>query len=224
MTSGNVPVFSAYWFNTGYMSAYGGFRRFSPFFYVMVDLGSRSRCLVLFTLVFSAMLGSTFDLGDDFVELLVFSTLLGSTGAPRDDFVEMVVFSAMLGSTFDTWCCQSSWPLHRCSSWTRLFCLDPEVHHNGGAAVAVHLQGRQHPCRCAETASHGLTSETIEILLLQYIDNVVDVGCASPASSLLRCWTLSFTCLLLCNDRCLGWSRQCRICGSSAVGIVSWTG
>ena len=80
------------------------------------------------------------------------------------------VFSAMLGSTLDTWCCQSSWPFHRCSSWTRLFCLDPEVPHNGGSAVAVPLQGRQHPCRCAETASHGLTSETIEILLLQYID------------------------------------------------------
>ena len=29
----------------------------------------------------------------------------------------------------------------------------------------------------------------------------------------LRCWTLSFTCLLLCNDKCLGWSRQCRNCG-----------
>ena len=71
--------------------------------------------------------------------------------------MKMFVFSALLGSTLDLWCCQSSWPLHRCSSRTRLFCLDPEVHHNGGAAVAVPLQGRQHPCRCAETASHGLT-------------------------------------------------------------------
>ena len=114
--------------------------------------------------------------------LLVFSAMLGSTVAPGDDFVDMVVFSAMLGSTLDTWCFQSSWPLHMCSSWTRLFCLDPEVPHNGGSAVAVPLQGRQHPRRCAETASHGLTSETIEILLLQYIDIVVDVGCASPAS------------------------------------------
>ena len=96
---------------------------------------------------------------------------------------ELLVFSAMLGATLDTWCFQSSWPLHMCSSWTRLFCLDPEVPHNGGSAVAVPLQGRQHPCRCAETASHGLTSETIEILLLQYIDTVVDVGCASPASA-----------------------------------------
>ena len=41
MTSGNVPVFSAYWFNTGYMSASGGFGRF--FFFVKVEL---------FTLVF----------------------------------------------------------------------------------------------------------------------------------------------------------------------------
>ena len=38
---------------------------------------------------------------------------------------------------------------------------------SGGAAVAVPLQGRQHPRRCAETASHGL--------LLHYIDKVVDV-------------------------------------------------
>ena len=48
------------------------------------------------------MLGSTLDLGDDFVELLVFSTMLGSTVALGVDFVEMVVFSAMLGSTLDT--------------------------------------------------------------------------------------------------------------------------
>ena len=50
----------------------------------------------------SAMLGSTLDFGDDFVELLVFSALLGSTVALGDDFVEMVVFSALLGSTLDT--------------------------------------------------------------------------------------------------------------------------
>ena len=84
-------------------------------------------------LVFSTMLGSTVALGDDFLELLVFSAMLGSTVALRDDFEEMVAFSALLGSTLDLWCCQSSWPLHRCSSRTRLFCLDPEVHHNGGA-------------------------------------------------------------------------------------------
>ena len=91
------------------------------------------------------------------MELFVFSAMLGSTVAPGDDFVEIFVFSAMLGSTLDTWCCQSTWPFHRCSSWTRLLCPDPEVHHSGGAAVAVPLQGHQHPCRCAETASHGLT-------------------------------------------------------------------
>ena len=50
-------------------------------------------------LVFSAMLGSTVALGDDFVELLVFSTMLGSTVALGDDFLELFVFSAMLGST-----------------------------------------------------------------------------------------------------------------------------
>ena len=65
------------------------------------------------------MHGSTLDFGDDFVELLVFSAMLGSTLALGDDFVEMFVFSALLGLTLDLWCCQSTWPLHRCSSWTR---------------------------------------------------------------------------------------------------------
>ena len=64
----------------------------------------------------STTLGSTVALGDDFSELFVFSAMLGSTVALGDDFVEMVVFSAMLGSTLDTWCCQSTWPFHRCSS------------------------------------------------------------------------------------------------------------
>ena len=57
------------------------------------------------------------------------------------------------------------WRVHRCSSWTRLSCplcattyaLVQTRSNRGGAAVAVPLQGRQHPRRCAETASHGLT-------------------------------------------------------------------
>ena len=66
-------------------------------------------------------------------------------------------------------------------------CPDPDAQYSGGAAVAVPLQGRQHPRRCAETGSHGLTvQQTTEILLLQYIDKAVDVGCASPASSLVQ--------------------------------------
>ena len=73
--------------------------------------------------VLSAMLGSTVALGDDFLELFVFIAILGSTVALGEDFVAMVVFSAMLGSTLDTWCCQFTWPFHRCSSWTRLFAL-----------------------------------------------------------------------------------------------------
>ena len=110
------------------------FGRFSPIFFVKVDLGSRSRCLVL---------------------------SCSSQCLVRQWLWEMAswsffVFRALLGSTLDTWCCQSLWPFHRCSSWTRS-CPDPEVLHSGGAAVAVPLQGRQHPRRCAETASHGLT-------------------------------------------------------------------
>ena len=41
--------------------------------------------------------------------------------------------------------------------------------------------GRSHPCRGADADSLGLI--TIEILQLQYIDQVVDVCCAGPASS-----------------------------------------
>ena len=41
----------------------------------------------------------------------------------------------------------------------KVVCPDPEVHHSGGAAVAVPLQGRPHPRRCAETAFHGLTCQ-----------------------------------------------------------------
>ena len=49
--------------------------------------------------VFSAMLGSTVALGDDFLELFEFSAMLGSTVALGDDFLELFEFSAMLGST-----------------------------------------------------------------------------------------------------------------------------
>ena len=102
------------------------------------------------------MLGPTLDFGDDFLELLVFSTMLGSTVAPGDDFVTMFVFSAMLGSTLD----YGAASLRGHSTGASLgqgLCPDPEMHHSGGAAVAVPLHCRQHPCRCAETSSHGLT-------------------------------------------------------------------
>ena len=54
-------------------------------------------------------------------------------------------------------------------------CPCPAAHHSGGATGAGHHQGRHHPRRCAETGSHGLTvQQTMEILLLQYIDKVFD--------------------------------------------------
>ena len=59
----------------------------------------------------------------EIAECSVFNAMLVSTVDLGDVFVEMFVFSAMLGSTLDTWCCQSMWPFHRCSSWTRLFAL-----------------------------------------------------------------------------------------------------
>ena len=149
------------------------------------------------------------------------------------EIAENVRIQRILGSTLDTWCCQSTWPFHRCSSWTRLLCPDPEVHHSGGAAVAVPLQGHQHPCRCAETASHGLTFQrplrfSCCITLTRWSMLVVRVRHASGAvceetvdipQLQLRCWTLLFTCLLLCNDRCLSWSRQCRNCGVPQLAL-----
>ena len=140
MTSGYVSVFSAYWFNTGYMSTSVLRRRLED-----VHIFSVSRWR------------SDTEVDAWCCSPSYFRAMLGSTVAPGDDFVKLSVFSPMLGSTLDTWCCQSTWPFHRCSSWTRLLCPDPEVHHSGGAAVAVPLQVHQHPCRCAETASHGFT-------------------------------------------------------------------
>ena len=63
---------------------------------------SLHRLLWVDLFVFSAMLGSTVALRDDFLELFESSAMLGSTVALGDDFVAMVVFIAMLGSTLDT--------------------------------------------------------------------------------------------------------------------------
>ena len=63
---------------------------------------SLQRLLWVELFVFSAMLGSTVALRDDFLELFEFSAMLGSTVTLGDYFVAMVVFSAMLGSTLDT--------------------------------------------------------------------------------------------------------------------------
>ena len=88
---------------------------------------------------------------------------------------------------------------------------------------------------------------TVEIPLLQFFIKVVGVqvhsfhGCSRGEDSWaplvfvtdvektveipqLQFVGLLVTCLSLCNGRCLGWLRQCRNCGCSAVGIVSWTG
>ena len=109
------------------------------------------------------MLGSTLDLGDDFVEMVVFSTMLGSTvDTIRGDTSSL--YSALearqwihgaaslrghsTGAALGQGC-------RACC--VRGKCPDPEAHHSGGAAVAVPFQGRQHLRRCAETASHGLT-------------------------------------------------------------------
>ena len=48
----------------------------------------------------------------------------------------------------------------------------------GDSAVAARRifgPGRRHPCRGAETDSHGAVQETMEILQLQHTDKVIDV-------------------------------------------------
>ena len=56
-------------------------------------------------------------------------------------------------------------------------------------AVIMQRRGvRRHLCRDAEANSHGPVQETIEILQLQYIDKVIDAGCAGPASSRVHTW------------------------------------
>ena len=49
------------------------------------------------------------------------------------------------------------------------------------------LAGRRHPCRGAHADSYGPSiQKVIEILLLQYIDKVIDVGCRSCSSRCIR--------------------------------------
>ena len=71
--------------------------------------------------------------------------MLGSTVALGDDFVAMVAFSEMLGSTLDTFLLPVYVAIPQVQLLDNFVCPDPEVHHSGGAAVAVPFQGRQHP-------------------------------------------------------------------------------
>ena len=112
------------------------------------------------------MLGSTVASGDDFVNLSVFSAMLGSTVALGDDFEQMFVFSAMLGSTLDL-----VLPVFVAISQVQL--LDKVVvpvvcMANALVKLLITVEVPQLqflfkvvniPRRCAETASHGLTSQ-----------------------------------------------------------------
>ena len=141
--------------------------RFQRYAWLTLDFGDDFVEL----LVLSTMLGSTVALGDDFLELFVFSAMLGLTVAPGDNFVKMFVFCALLGSTLDLWCCQSTWPFHRCSSWTRFSCPCPAALHSGGAAGAAHHQGHLHLVAAQILIPMALTvQETIEISRLQFLD------------------------------------------------------
>ena len=85
---------------------------------------------------------------------------------------------------------------HRRSSWTRLSCplcarqmpcsrLSRRAENCRISAVAVFLQGRHHPRRCAETGSHGLTvQQTTRFSCCSAFDKVFDVPvCRSTVST-----------------------------------------
>ena len=131
-------VFSAYWFDTGYMSTsvYGGLVS-------LVPRSCRQRQLVLlvsthFALCFllcSQALMSCIMAGMDQKDFLV---------APKLQFVKVVPFSVVSQRVFPV--VQLVWPTTEVSGWSMsLVCS-----RAGFCAAAVHQRGRLHPCRCAE--------------------------------------------------------------------------
>ena len=78
--------------------------------------------------------------------------------------------------------CAETVKFSRCRSWTG--CLHPVIVQRG---AQFGLAGRRHPSRGAHADSYGPSIQTvIEILLLQYIDKVIDVGCRSCSSRSIR--------------------------------------
>ena len=143
MTSGNVPVFSAFWFYTGYMSTsvYGGLVS-------LVPRSCRQRQLVLlvsthFALCFllcSQALMSHIMAGMDQKDFFV---------APQLQFVKVVPFPVVSQRPFPM--VQPVWPTTEVSQLQ--FALGGRCPWyaivQGFCAAAVHQRGRLHPCRCA---------------------------------------------------------------------------
>ena len=100
----------------------------------------------------------------------------------RLQFLDKELTCPLLGHTGASWCSTDAALGQGCRArCVHDKCPDPEVHHSGGAAGAVPLHGPQHPCRCAETASHGVTFQrplgfSCSSTLTKWL------GCASPAT------------------------------------------
>ena len=76
----------------------------------------------------------------------------------RLQFLDKELTCPLLGHTGASWCFTGASLGRGCRArCVHDKCPDPDAQYSGGAAVAVPLQGRHHPRRCAETASHGLT-------------------------------------------------------------------
>ena len=76
----------------------------------------------------------------------------------RLQFLDKELTCPLLGHTGASWCSTGAALGQGCRArCVHDKCPDPDAQYSGGAAVAVPLHGRQHPCRSAGTASHGLT-------------------------------------------------------------------
>ena len=132
--------------------------------------------------------------------------------------------------------CAETVKFSRCRSWTG--CLHPVIVQRG---AQFGLAGRRHPCRGAHADSYGPSiQKVIEILLLQYIDKVIDVGCRSCSSRSIRggdsraptvapiAWTV--VAMPLVVQRQLLWSRRQKTAQVPQLqyvfvvdGVHSWT-
>ena len=117
----------------------------------------------------------------------------------------------------------------RCRSWTG--CLHPVIVQRG---AQFGLAGRRHPCRGAHADFYGPSiQKVIEILLLQYIDKVIDVWCRSCSSRCIRggdsraptvapiAWIVVAMPVIV--QRQLLWSRRLKLRRSRSSSTSSWS-
>ena len=142
----------------------------------------------------------------------------------RLQFLDKELTCPLLGHTGASWCSTGAALGQGCRArCVHDKCPDPDAQYSGGAAVAVPLHGRQHPCRCAETASHGLTFQrplrfSCSSTLTKWLMLVVQVR---QLSSMLD--TVGHRPVVV--QRQVPWLVETvQILWVSAVGIVSWIG